>query len=86
MRPWQLALDFIHALEGKTPKPALMFDEVSSYPKGFRTLFGMLGSTWRIAKTLDLPEDKISPLEVADNWHKKSKRNGRPFLQTVYSL
>jgi 3-polyprenyl-4-hydroxybenzoate decarboxylase len=22
--------------EGKTPKPALMFDEVSSYPKGFR--------------------------------------------------
>ncbi len=30
--------------EGKEPKPALLFDGIPNYPKGYRTLFGMLGS------------------------------------------
>ena len=59
--------------EGKDPKPTILFDEIPGYPKGYRTLFGMLGSTWRIAKTLGLPEERIDCLGVTDNWYKKAK-------------
>ncbi|MDP2917358.1 MAG: UbiD family decarboxylase [Dehalococcoidia bacterium] len=59
--------------EGKHPKPAVMFDETTGYAKGFRNLFGVLGSTWRIARTLGLPEDKTDPMSVADSWYKKSR-------------
>ena len=73
---WDLEMSSIVELvyrEGKDPKPALLFDEVPGYPKGYRTLFGMLSSTWRIAKTLGLPEKRVDPLGLADNWYKKSK-------------
>ncbi len=73
---WELEMSSIVELvyrEGKDPKPAIMFDEIPGYPKGFRTLFGTLGSTWRIAKALGLPEDNVSPLVLADNWYRKSK-------------
>lgn len=73
---WELEMGAIVELiyrEGKDPKPAVMFDEIPGYPKGYRTLFGMLGSTWRIARTLGLPEDKIDPMSVTDSWYKKSK-------------
>src|SRR4030066_761719 len=73
---WDLEMSSIVELvyrEGKDPKPALLFDEIPGYPKGYRTLFGMLGSTWRIAKTLGLPEDRIDGLGVADSWYKKEK-------------
>lgn len=58
---------------GKDPKPALLFDEVAGYAKGFRALFGMLSSTWRIARTLGLPEDRIDPTGLAENWYQKSR-------------
>ena len=73
---WDLEMGSIVELvyrEGKDPKPTILFDEIPGYPKGYRTLFGMLGSTWRIAKTLDLPEDRIDCLGVADSWYKKAK-------------
>ncbi|MBW1801036.1 MAG: UbiD family decarboxylase, partial [Deltaproteobacteria bacterium] len=73
---WDLEMGAIVELvfrEGRRPKPAMIFDDIPGYPKGFRTLFGMLGSTWRIAKTLGLPECDISPLELADSWYEKSK-------------
>ena len=73
---WDLEMSAIVELvyrEGKDPKPALLFDEVPGYPRGFRTLFGALGSTWRIAKTLGLPEDQVAPLDLAHNWYEKSK-------------
>ncbi len=73
---WDLEMGSIVELvyrEGKDPKPALLFDEIPGYPKGFRTLFGMLGSTWRIAKTLGLPEDRIDRLGITDNWYKKAR-------------
>jgi 4-hydroxy-3-polyprenylbenzoate decarboxylase len=59
--------------EGKDPKPTILFDEIPGYPKGYRTLFGMLGSTWRIAKTLGLPEERIDCLSVADSWYRKAR-------------
>lgn len=59
--------------EGKDPKPVLMFDEIPGYEKGFRTLFGMLGSTWRIARTLGLPEDQTEPMQLHENWYGRQK-------------
>lgn len=42
--------------KAKDPKPALLFDEISVYPKGFRCLFGQLSSARRIATALSLPD------------------------------
>jgi 4-hydroxy-3-polyprenylbenzoate decarboxylase len=73
---WDLEMGSIVELiyrEGKDPKPTILFDEIPGYPKGYRTLFGMLGSTWRIAKTLGLAEERIDCLGVTDNWYKKAR-------------
>ncbi|MFQ5904559.1 MAG: UbiD family decarboxylase [Candidatus Binatia bacterium] len=41
--------------KSKGTAPAILFDEVPGYPKGFRTLYGQLSSMKRIALTLGLP-------------------------------
>ena len=73
---WDLEMGSIVELiyrEGKDPKPAVLFDEIPGYPKGFRTLFGMLGATWRIARTLGLDEDRIDCLGITDSWYRKAR-------------
>ncbi len=56
--------------EGKRPVPALLFDDIPGYPKGYRTLFGFLGSPRRCARALSLPvSDDV--LEVVENLVKK---------------
>ena len=62
--------EIIHR-EGKDPKPALLFDDVPGYPKGYRTLFALLASSWRVAKSLGLPEDQTDPLSLVRNWRSK---------------
>ncbi len=59
--------------EVQHPKPAVLFDNIPGYPPGYQTLFGVLGSTWRVAKALGLDESRIDPLGVAESWYKKSK-------------
>jgi UbiD family decarboxylase len=70
---WGAIVELIYR-EGKAPKPTILFDEVPGYPKGFRTLFGMLGSTWRIAKTLGLPEENTEPMQLHENWYRRHKQ------------
>jgi len=73
---WDLEMSSIAELtyrEGKEPKPILLFDNVPGYPKGYRALFGLLSSPWRIAKTLGLPEDKTDRMSVVRNWRSKAK-------------
>src|ERR1700675_52683 len=41
----------------KGKAPAILFDEVPGYPKGFRTLYGQFSSIKRVALTLGLPLD-----------------------------
>ncbi|MEE9531260.1 MAG: UbiD family decarboxylase, partial [Syntrophobacteria bacterium] len=41
--------------KSKGRAPAILFDEIPGYPKGFRTLYGQLSSIKRIALTLGLP-------------------------------
>lgn len=72
---WDLEMSSIAELvyrEGKDQKPALLFDEVPGYPKGYRTLFGMLGSTWRIAKALGVSANDTEPMRLHENWYQKS--------------
>ncbi|MBI4321571.1 MAG: UbiD family decarboxylase [Chloroflexi bacterium] len=75
---WNLEMSSIVELvyrHGKDPKPALLFDEIPGYPRGYRTLFGMLGSLWRISKTLGLPVDggEINRMRVHQHWYDKAK-------------
>ena len=73
---WDLEMGSLVELvcgEGKSPRPAILFDEVPGYPSGYRTLFGLLGSIWRIAKALGLPEDNTHHLSVLQNWNEKTK-------------
>lgn len=52
---WDLEMGAIVELiyrGAKDPKPVVVFDDIPGFPPGFRTAFGMLASTWRLAKTL----------------------------------
>src|SRR5262249_5689624 len=52
--------------------PALLFDEIKGYPKGFRVLANTLTSTRRIALTLRLPVES-SKMELVQAWRKYAK-------------
>ncbi|MFC2122575.1 UbiD family decarboxylase [Bacteroidota bacterium] len=75
---WDLEMsgisEIIHRV-GKRPIPALMFDDIPGYPKGYRVLFGMLSSLGRITKALYLPcpNEDIDPLAVVRGWHIKER-------------
>lgn len=50
--------------------PALLFDSIKGYPKGFRILVGQNSSFRRLALTLNLPVDG-NPLALVDRFRKK---------------
>ncbi len=50
--------------------PAVLFDQITGYPKGFRMLFGQYCSFGRLALTLGLPLD-CAGLELVDQFRKK---------------
>jgi UbiD family decarboxylase len=62
----------ILARESKKP-PATLFDDIPGFPKGYRALFGMLGSPWRLAMTLGLPEKELNYVSLVRNWRKKRR-------------
>ncbi|OGA20158.1 MAG: hypothetical protein A3H32_02765 [Betaproteobacteria bacterium RIFCSPLOWO2_02_FULL_63_19] len=73
---WDVEMSSIVELiyrEGKGHRPAVLFDETPGYPKGFRNLFGTIGSTWRIAKALGLDESMVQPMQLHESWYKKSR-------------
>lgn len=73
---WDLEMSSIAEIvyrEGRAPKPVLIFDDTPGYPRGYRNLYGLLSSRWRIAKTLGLPENEIEPVKLVRNWCHKLK-------------
>jgi len=52
--------------------PAVLFDAVKGYPKGYRVLVNSLGSAKRLGMTLGLT-GKLSALEFVSEWRKRSK-------------
>lgn len=71
---WNLEMGAITELigrEGKYPPPAILFDDIPGYPKGFRTLFGTTGSVQRMALTLGLSNVK-SGTDLVKAYREKS--------------
>jgi UbiD family decarboxylase len=57
--------------EGKRPVPAVLYDDIPGYPRGYRTLFGLLSSPRRLARALYLSEKELGPLDMVRNWRNK---------------
>src|ERR1700733_15018130 len=54
--------------------PAILFDDVPGYAKGYRTLYGQLSSIKRIALTLGLPLDYDRKVDIVKTYHKRMRR------------
>ena len=53
----------------KGTAPAILFDEVPGYPKGYRTLYGQFSSIKRVALTLGLPLEYEQKVDVVKAYH-----------------
>src|SRR5215211_5648029 len=51
--------------------PAILFDDIPGYPKGFRTLYGHFSSIRRVALTLGLPFDYERKVEIVQRYHER---------------
>ena len=72
---WDLEMGAITELiyrEREGTPPAVLFDKVTGYPDGFRTLFGMTCSVERMALTLGLPKVK-NGIELVQAYRNKLK-------------
>src|SRR5204862_5025890 len=72
--------------------PAILFDHVPGYAKGFRTLYGQLSSVRRIALTLGLPLEYERRVDVVRTYHARMQNlkplpprfvNDGPVLENV---
>jgi len=55
----------------KGKAPAILFDEVPGYPKGYRTLYGQFSSIKRVALTLGLPLDYERKSDIVKAYHER---------------
>src|ERR1700736_4195219 len=53
--------------------PALLFDEIPGYPKGYRTLYGQPSSVRRIALTLGLPLEHDRKVDIVQRYHERMR-------------
>src|SRR5580704_19571561 len=51
--------------------PAILFDEVPGYTKGFRTLYGHFSSIRRVALTLGLPLKYERKVDIVQRYHRR---------------
>lgn len=49
--------------------PAILFDDVPGYPKGYRTLYGHFSSLKRVALTLGLPLERERKVDIVKQYH-----------------
>src|SRR5579862_9953716 len=71
---WDVEMGAItHMLTEKSrgQAPAILFDDVPGYAKGFRTLYGQLSSIKRIALTLDLPLEYERKVGIVQRYHER---------------
>jgi len=69
---WDVEMGAItHMLTEKSggTAPAILFDEIPGYPKGFRTLYGHFSSTRRVALTLGLPLKYDRKVDIVQRYH-----------------
>jgi 4-hydroxy-3-polyprenylbenzoate decarboxylase len=53
--------------------PAILFDEVPGYPKGYRTLYGHFSSLKRVALTLGLPLQHERKVDIVQRYHHRMR-------------
>ena len=53
--------------------PAILFDDVPGYAKGYRTLYGQLSSVKRIALTLGLPLQYQRKVDIVQRYHARTQ-------------
>src|ERR671911_1152794 len=51
--------------------PALLFDDIPGYPKGYRTLYGHFSSVKRVALTLGLPLEYARKVDIVKKYHER---------------
>src|SRR5207302_7528330 len=51
--------------------PAILFDEVPGYAKGYRTLYGHFSSIKRVALTLGLPLQQERKVDIVQRYHRR---------------
>src|SRR5215468_8505995 len=51
--------------------PAILFDEIPGYPKGYRTLYGHFSSIRRVALTLGLPLKHERKVDIVRRYHER---------------
>ena len=74
---WDVEMGAItHMLTEKSrgQAPAILFDDVPGYPKGYRTLYGQLSSIRRIALTLGLPLEYERKVDIVQRYHERMQR------------
>ena len=70
---WELEIGTLSELLIERPDhPALLFDEIPGYPKGYRVLSNSLSTIPRTAIALGLPAE-TNGLEVLNHWRKKMR-------------
>ena len=71
---WRVDIGAVADLAGKQPdSPALLFDEIPGYPKGYRVLVNTLGTPGRVAAAAGLPPG-LPALEVVAEWKRRYGR------------
>jgi 4-hydroxy-3-polyprenylbenzoate decarboxylase len=74
---WNLEMSGISeivAREGKRPIPALLFDDIPGYPRGYRTLFGLMNSPRRLARVLGISyDDNMELMSMLQSWRSKMR-------------
>jgi 3-octaprenyl-4-hydroxybenzoate carboxy-lyase len=56
---------------GKGRAPAILFDEVPGYAKGYRTLYGQFSTIKRVALTLGLPLEYEHKADIVKAYHQR---------------
>src|SRR5829696_3711799 len=51
--------------------PAILFDDIPGYPKGYRTLYGHFSSVRRVALTLGLPLEYERKVDIVQKYHER---------------
>ncbi len=74
---WDLEMGAITELiyhEGMGTPPAILFDQIPGYSKGFRTLFGATCSPERMALTMGFPESIKTGLDLVKTYRNEIKK------------
>lgn len=71
---WNLEMGAITelAFKGQADRPAIIFDEIKDYPKGYRVLVNLTNSLKKLALTLGMDLD-LTPRDFILGWKEKAK-------------